>query len=492
MARQKAPYPSIVHLKLLMDMYIRINKIPAYPEHTTEKAFFEKLTSRLVEDRVVQENSRNLVDKLFGFPFQKTSAQAEGIDTEKLEIFTEAVWKRCNLGIIYPEPEDFYWFYFKETIAPLPEHLKNLQNKRYYKYLTLDERKAVDEFCERKISEIMPSNDYVLYYNMYYWNDNYRDVEIAILTINYKEDVAIVKYTYNVNGRAITKTVQRTDQEGGQFSLKNNTLYLNCVEEDINKQHLRTSLCIAVYDSDYPSLSYLKGTYSSSRQNATRPVAGMLMLEKRNNFQEALNAVRDVNVKATIKLELIGELMMVSDEKLRTLSDLSSSKIYNILEQVEGVYHIGFYKKGSDNRQVTPGVCYIQSSGKVMLKVTHLPVVVGFVDTRADAGDDILVIRNFYSVDKYHYNYTYTLRVIKDKKVEAMPVIRLEGIYSGISEFSPRTGKIILVKDTDNINFEDLLEKTSFERFDVGNATKTKTQIEIVNRLNSDDRFIIG
>lgn len=462
MPRNPAPFHSIVHLKLLMELYVRHYQIPQFPDLTSEKHFFEKLTSCLSNDKIVEEKSKNLVNKLYGFPFQKSAKEAEGIDTEKIEAFAQCVWEHCSLSSNFPDINEFYWAAFQEVVASMPEHLKHLQDKRYYKYLSDAERQMVDDFIDRKINEIAPPAKDLAFYNLYYWNESERNVETAVLTLNHREEVAIVKYVYLVDGQLKTKTVQRTDQNGGLYKLNNNTLYLNCVEEDVTKQHLRTNFAIAVYDSDYPSLKYLKGTYSASRQNATHPVAGTLILEKKDNFKEALDTIRDKKVPEEIQLELMDEHFICSNEKLRSLSDLDTSRHFKALQLIKGVYFIGFLKKepnGNGNREITTGICCIYPSGKVLVNMIHKPHFTGSILRDIDMATNVVALGNFYNSEGDDYRYTYYLEMIKTQSKDAIE--RLEGVYAGLSQTnnSPRAGKIVLVKDTSNKGFAELSQE---------------------------------
>src|ERR1700679_235108 len=97
MGRISSPKPSIVHLKLLMDLYVSIKKIPTAPDQISVRNFISRLSVLLKDDNVRVGTSLNLINKLRGFPYHADPKDAEGIDPEVLENLATVVMSHIDL-----------------------------------------------------------------------------------------------------------------------------------------------------------------------------------------------------------------------------------------------------------------------------------------------------------------------------------------------------------------------------------------------------------
>jgi len=494
MARNKAPFPSIVHLKVLMELYTKMHQIPSYPDRISEKMFVEKLTSCLVKDKILEGKSKNLVDKLRGLPFQKREEDSEGIEIERIEKLSKKIFDFYHLeNSIENFNGEFYWNAVQNLI-PVPDYLKHINSEKYYKYLSYINKNLVDGFVERKVNELIDSSDDIHTYCMYYFNESNKQIEVGVLQLNKKEEKATVKYFYR-DEKWITKSVQRTDKPGGLFRLSQSTFYINLVEEDDSKAHLRTNICLAVHDTDFYSLKVIKGTYSTSRQNVDMPVAGMLILEKRKSFPEAEKAAKD-GVDPRITFDIWKQRISVNEPKILSFDDFASHKIFKVVERIAGSYYFGFFKNRAISKDpkpiITRGICFIEPSGRVTMQLAEAEIYQGFVDNDIYYNNDIVCITNFFGKSTDSFKYKYTLKLIKDKS-DGYKVNELNGIYCGVNELEPRSGRIVFIRCKESFkNFDELKNSgIDYNRLHDLDKLKKSEEVELFNKLKESKYMIV-
>ena len=461
MGRSKSPWASIIHLKALLELYIRTKNIPKFPGKISESRFIEALGDCLEKDKILKKKSANLVNKLRGLPFQSSSESSEGIDTEKLDKIAAFIIHEYELDKRWDiNADEFQWNIFEQKSFEVPDHLRHVQDFKYYKFLSHADKVAVDGFVERKISELILYSDDLHNYCMYYWDELNKKINVALLQINKKEETAVLKYVQYENEKWSSKSVQRTNRPGGLFQMGDSTCFLNFAEEDDKKLYLRTNICLSVHTSDFYSLKYIKGTYSTSRQHAGMPVAGELLLEKKRTFQEATKTSQE-KVDNKIEFELLGQRIAIKDTQTRSFEDFRSYNIQKVLSRISGAYVLGFFKNRGGSKKVklaiTRGICFIEESGRVTMQISDSTEIIhGYVNNNIHYDNSIICITNFFDKSTDSFKYNYILKLIKDNK-NSFEINELSGIYAGVTELLPRSGKIVFLRTPGNFgNFEQL------------------------------------
>ena len=466
MGRISSPKPSIIHLKLLMDVYTSIKNVPTAPDKISIRKLLERLSVLLKSDKVRVGTSFNLINKLRGFPYHAHPDDAEGIDPAVLDKLANVVLHHLNLAI--PGHNDSHsdtdWGHF-QNLVKIPDYLKKKMTVPYYKYLDDETKRLVDKYVERKISEFGLDSEDTLSYCLYYWNNERRDVITATFQLNLLKRWAILKYYERTSTRLITKSVQRTDTDksAGDYIDGYNTFYLSLGSEDKGNAHLRTSLCLAMRSVEIRSLAFIKGTYATAIQNAERPVAGICLLEKRATFREALSVVEGkIPIDPKVYFELLNQRMNVNTGKILSEKQFQTYRIHETVKQIAGAYILGFFRKDvSDGLIMKKGICYIGANGKYIAEIEKGKPVDGYIHNDTYYDQDILFLSNFFDRERDNFKYQYTLEITMDKNFGRV----LSGIYSGIYKHKPRVGKIVLVPQEGFTSFDDF--KASDPLFDM-------------------------
>lgn len=474
MARQEGIFPSITHLQLLMELYYRIKDFQRFDGSISHSAYNAKLLESLSKDLGISETSLNVASKLRGIAVKKQrkketndAKHIEGISPEILDGLAKIVIQNYSLeSRITLKRIDFYWSAFANNLISLPIDIEKMQvGCKYYSELPREIQKHIDQFVMRKADELTTTGKDVKCYCAYFWNDIQRKVEVALISINNEKQYAIMEYIYLTNGKWKTKSIQRTDKESGLFKLEQSTLLLHLIEEGSEKKRVGTDLALATPDSEYIDLAFIKGTYIASRSNGTKPVAGVILLEKKDSYKEAYEALVSASVAPEIYFEIGQQRFLIDSEKITGFKDFKTNPIYKIIQQIAGIYIIGFFRKnrpGEDERinAITKGVCEIYGNGEVKFAVGNLAKDInGHIINTIFYTSDIIRISNYWvdsrKNDNFSSKYEYTLAIIRDKKSPDWPVTFLRGIYAGVEKTVPRSGEILFIKSSAYKSFDE-------------------------------------
>ncbi|MDB5227836.1 MAG: hypothetical protein JWN78_2029 [Bacteroidota bacterium] len=496
MARISYLHPGIIPLKGLILLYLRKNNLPTIDLILRDKKLIAKLGIKLKHDKIISRASENLVKKILGSPLQRNQEESVGIDTTRLNYLAKSVF--INYGLTetkeYQVENNDYWKIFENKILSVPEYLKDINSKKYYRYLSDKEKRLVDDYIARKIGEFINSDD-INNYCVYYWNDEKRSIETATVQINNSEKSAIIKY-YRFNGNKWeTKSVQRS---GIKFYSSSSTIFLNFTDENSDSHH-RTDICLSVH-GDYKQMQYLKGSYSTSRNNADMPVAGIILFEKKGSFIDAYNAATKtiigdkIEVPPYIYFDLMGYRFNVAETtNITDSSRLSTHEIYQILNEIKGTYVFGYLEESL--KKIHKGICYIAENGRVITRIHYekKKEIEGYVINRINFNSDIIRISNFYDHALDHSKFEYTLKIVKDDNKR---VTYLEGIYSGVHDFKPKSGEIYFIKKEFE-TYEQLEKNTIPSKFHIINDkeyAENSDEFKLIKYLttkNNDRKYLL-
>jgi len=430
-----------------------------------------------------------------GFPFQSKSENCEGIEIEKLNLIAKRVIEYHHLAVISKTvPDRFQWGYFEREVIKIPDHLKDIQEKKYYKFLSTEEKSGVDGFISSRLNELLLENDEVVNYCVYFWNKSRKAYRVAIIQVTNGIQAASYTLLDFVDGQWLVDSVQRTNSPGGLFKPVNNTLFMHFVEEDGRKPHLRTNLCMSIPASDFYKEKYLIGILSSSSQNGQMPMAAAVMMERKISYREAYETVTNEDgIKPEIHFELLDQRLEIMGRKY---DKFRTSKIQPILDEVAGPYLFGFLKKRTDFKKdpilITKGICFIERNGMVTSKVSESSrITKGYIENDYYYDEDIICIKNFFDEGHDDFKYRYTLRVIREKVKTNLPIIRLDGVYSGVDSI-PRAGKIIFIRLKNFNSFNEMdSSELRYKRVDINDKTLSKEDRDFKKLLLEDKNYLI-
>lgn len=491
MAREKAHFLSIVHLRILITLYARTQNISIIPHKIISNNDIKSIGAKLEAKKIIKNNSSNLVRKLTGFPLQKKIEDSEGIEKEKLNILAKLVMEHYKITGTEQIKKNNYLDLFVEKVIIIPQYLIKLNEKKYYKFLTKEEKELVDNYVERKINELIVDSPYIHHYCIYFWNELFRKIETATLQINTKDKTANIKYNHKIKGNWVIKSEQTTDT----FHYHNSsTMYLNFIDEDINKKHLRTNLCLSIHESDFTDLKYIKGTYSSSRANADIPVCGIMLLESHNSYSEAhktatkLNLeTNEIEVDPSIEFELMSFHYLIKEEnKLINKAAFKTYETYKLISEIKGAYIFGFlYSKNEFEKPdaIILGLCYIEPNGGVISKVKGEDVK-GFIINRMHYNDDVFRMINYVNKPTDKAKNNYSLRVVRNSD----SVTHLIGVYAGIHDFKPRAGEVFFIKKPEFESYKALCASIKPCLINIENTDSYQNdsdKLELINYLTN-------
>lgn len=480
MSRHKSRIPSIIPLKVLMELYLRKTNIPKFPEKLTESEFVQELTNRLSTDNVVPKNGNRLVNRLRGMPMQNSLEDCEGIPLKHINEFAKLVIEEYSLGNrLNLGASAYYWDSF-EKFFEIPKRFEKIKGKGYYKFLDRDEQRDVDAFVARITDEIMYGEKFIHNYCVYFWNHESRRARVGLLQLDAIHEHATYMFLEFENDEKI-KTIQRTHGTKGVYQVCNNTLVIQTEDDDPIGISLRYSFYIAIREKKYYDSKYLKGIITFPSQNGHVPTSCIAIFEKHESRETAINVIKSPNaIPPEIYLELIDKRLEVPEDS-STLKRFRSHETYKTLSEIYGAYLFGFYKNGSNKKILTLGICYIHQNGMMLSRIidSHEDTT-GYVMSDMFHGRDVICLTNFFDNIPNRFKYQYTLEIQRDVQIDGKRTICLEGFYAGIVQEKPRTAKIVFLKQNEFQSFKEMRTSVNYERKDL-----TKPDL-----LNQNERFI--
>ena len=458
MGKPKAPYASVVHLKLLVELYARLKGIASYPQHITLKKYITSLENHLILDSIIRGKSRNFLGKLIGFPYQADQKDTEGLDTDKLDLISKKVIEhfdlKTKLNLISTE---YPWSAISEAIK-VPDYLE-FKDFRYYKFLPEDKKQLVDGFVMRIVDELTSGKSDIATYNLYMWNYVDAKISIAILQINWSTKVVSYNYFEKIGGDWTNRVVMRSDIQGGEnIKLYGASLFCDLVEEDPKRDYVRARIVLSAKDIDYPHSHYLKGVLSISGKSANRPLSGLIILKRQRSFYEALEVVKNEHLwDSALIFDLLDTRFEVNEDTINSISKLDSAETFKLVEQVHGAYVIGFISELEKNKgKLILFTCYIDSSGIVVIGLPNsdyrrCQILKDFV------GENHICISSFSHQKGKPEKFDYKLKIIKQDGYHSKCKY-LEGSYSSAAIHDITSGDIVFKK----LDFASLEELEGF------------------------------
>lgn len=376
MGRNKTPFASILHLACAMRLYIHMRGVSPIQE-IGEKRFIEDLSEALAKDKIIgAAASRNLTNKFRGMIFYNNMEECnEGLDVDRLDILAREVIAHYGLTEkLCIQPTNSPWVDFQKYVFEVPDYFRHLQKFKYYKFLSPQDKHAVDGFVERQINQLDLGINDVHTYCLYVWNKEHSEVRSAILQIDRATQVANYTFYLPDTGTWRLRTVQRSDRPGGLFEFANNTLFINLIEENESKKQIHASLFLAVRDVEFYRQKYIKGILASSSQNAIVPTSWVIILEKKSTYLDAYNTATNTSTIAPeITLEILGARTDVKEENIANFSHFRTHRINMILKQIAGAYVFGFLTQPDGDSKFstrwTKGICFINRNGLTVSKI---------------------------------------------------------------------------------------------------------------------------
>lgn len=494
MGRNPSPIPGIVHLKLLVSLYLKHKRIPFNKNTVQEKDVQKQLAFFLKKDEITKENSTNLFDKLLGNPYNKDFNTVEGIAISVLNKISQKVINAYPLSLNSQNLEiGFAWNTFYESIK-LPQHLISLNSKKYYKYLSEEEKKMVDLFIDRELNELIPTEHDSHFFVAYYWHESDKKISCSTIQI-YKnpEHVAIVKYHHLKNDMLYTHIVQRSDIDGGFIKFERNILYISLVDED-NSRAFRTFINLRIHSSSLNNINILEGTYCSSILGATTPTSGKVVIQRVNTYQKALDiVVGKEKVDNSITFELLQSRQSSTVNEIKNIKDFPTSKLYELIKKVKGGYTFGYIPSHNnlDKKIIAKGYCFISETGIVQFKLNNRNEYTGYIETDRYYSNSSFSMSIFFesSVDDFKFNFILEIVTLKNNG----SVLQLKGIYSGIDKLKPNAGQVIFIKQE---GIKDYTEFTISSKIDINDFNSDSTKLskenkEILKFINGNEFLVV-
>jgi len=462
MPRNKAPFPPIIALTALCDLYRRKRFIPEYPNQIAEKPYTDALTAALIKDKVIDgKSSRNFVSKLRGAPSQAEADETEGIDTSMLDKIVRIVIKEYGLENYIPEERmKFPWVAFCEELFPTPYHLQGLDEARkYYKFLTNQEKADVDGYLMRLINEFDIASEDIFTYCAYMWSPRENKTSVGIFQINRSTNVATYSYYVKNADKWVTRTALRSNRTGGNYFIGNNTLYITLVEEDSSKIFAQMNVVLAIQDIDFLNQRVLKGVISSSAGNASIPMCAKIIMEKKKSFRSALAVVKGELAKNPVYcFEVMNNRIEVL-VRLREEED-HYNQLFKVIQDIKGHY-IYAYVAATDvknsQHEVSIAICSIEDDGRIRMDTPNDTNILAYVDSMHYQGIDHFTIKYFSHIEGKGFDFFNVVKIIRNWPNPK--AISLDGKFMGLYRSIALYGDILFVRIENVESHEQLWQK---------------------------------
>lgn len=449
MPKLASPVPPLIAAQALHNLYREARGIPKWPEQISEAPYIESLTQALIEDKVIGlEGNNKFTNNLRSKPQESSPERAPGIDTTRLDKIARIVIDHFNLRKFFNLHHEikYPWHTFSNIIFPTPHHLAYLNEKKYSKFLTLEERQIIESHLSRKYNELGLIKSPTVNYCLYLWNDDVKEVFCAIIVINPVNKTASYSF-YTKDG---TGWSPRTVMKSTNFQHGGATLFIDLVEEDEQKPYVKANLFLSLLDVQFTNLPIIKGILISSGNNATAPLSFEVVLEKCGSFFEAYSkAIEPAKRNPLLCLEVIKKRLDINSTNIFAENKLKSYPLYKLLEELNGYYQIAYVTQDGAHHgpgKLSSGLCYIGLDGIILIQMNNSKgILKAYIDQQVYRGDKFLCINYFLSQASDEYDMQYRLEVERDHKNGGI-VKYLYGCFSGFIRGTIYKGDISFLK----------------------------------------------
>lgn len=494
MSRAFSIIPHPAQLKLLMDLLLYSNNIISKIIYDYEISDFNKIAEVLpkyVKDDKQIRPTINTVKKLLGKPHDNT----QKIEVKTLEQIVQSVSSYMNLLI--NENDDYpYWEAFTSTYQLPKGKLDYAINKYYYSIRDTD-KILLDEFVTTHLTILTNKEKDNYYYSLHYWSPTLQKIHTAVLIINENNKYATLEYYRVIDNNVEKASIQSTHIKGGLFRNNLSVLILNFIDINENKNNMVTNIIFAAAKYEFNQLPFLKGTYSSNKDNGTKPVCGVMIAVKQSNYDDIIQIIQGKrNIEDIVCFELLEQRIEITPQPINDKFEFEKSIFSKLLSKLKGIYVLAFIKRKENLKlqtKITKGVCEIFENGIVRIRVgTAEEILEGSILNETYYSSEYVQFKNYIKntkIDNHKSKYQYNLKLSIDVDKTGRPLLYLYGIYSGIEVNSGtriRSGKIIFIKSSEsNINFSDVVSKEIPE-----NGSIDLDMLESESEVNNNDILI--
>lgn len=450
MAKSPLPYPHIISLMALHDLFRAYKNLPD-PDHITDAAYNRKLSQALMDEEVIDAKGNDSF--VIGFrskPVESEPQKTSGLDVSKLDKIAAKVmkWKGLNDLLKLNTTVDSAWEVFEESIFNTPNHLAHLNEMRYFKFLPENDKTTVLNYLDRRYNELGIIKSKAINYLVYLWDNSYRKTKCSILTINPAQKSATYYYFPEEGNTTAPKSVLITPE----YTHGNAILSMNLQDEDPEKSFMRASLMISAFEHQFTSLPVLKGVLTATILNATIPMCCEIACVKCDTYLEAFDVVSGKKpLDPLLSLEVQTKRFDVEDVNVIHPKKLHSFALHQLMEEIWGFYLIEYITlHGATNgpNKLQKGICYIAQDGIVTFKFPAIPEKLkGYVEQHRMRGPNFISISLFLSDPSDRYDVHYKLEI--NRGFDENDWLRVEHLYGCYVSFSLGTiykGDIVLIK----------------------------------------------
>lgn len=490
MKPNKVSYPSIVHLRVLMDLYQIMYKLPLFGIEKPPKTVLWDIKRQLRKDAYIPQNPKYLLDCLLGHPREGYEE-----DTVPMGILNRITFKVASyFHIPITMNASSHWEVFLETFVVLtqepipnvnyfsmlddswknqvnvhveeivlsiakghprwydepklatPSFKKRSYHKRKTKKEVVPEVDRVTEIVEQIIPPIKPvTYDFpILFFSAYFSAVGDIPVRRAIICIKLR-DYAKLEYFTHEGKNVVSQGVQTADLSGWTPCPRGNgfVVYMTFFTESMYKKKTPViSLGLLIYDDEkLETMHYVKGTYMGKVAANGVLGTGLIVLEKKDSYQEALNEQLPQSIPDKITVELEEEGVSLENHFFLG-EDLKSTKRFWIISQLAGKYLVGFFIKppaGEKISSIALKLCEIKTDGTVIVYSKEKTIIQQGVIKKLYPNRTVKVV---FSDDPEEPTYYYSCLL----QMEGSQLKSITGNYGGVLHGNPISGEIYLQK----------------------------------------------
>jgi hypothetical protein len=407
-----------------MQLFYKWHGLNVDPFIDGEVEMIDTIQKLLADSGIIKNESKNIVYKMVGRPPQDSLEDCEGIDSSKLNALALYVCGKLNLQEKFGMRPESSWYDFTKNAFAIPEYL-NFQMKGYYKFLSPSEKQAVTGFIMRQVNEILEENPDVLTYTAAMWSGAGMEIVKAVVQLNLRYSFASYNFYVLENGNLIPRVTMRTNIDNGSLKLNGNNAFLNFVEENPEKKFLNLCFILNIRDIKFDHLNFLKGVLTTTAMNGTVPVTQKVILKKTKNFETAISEIKESKTESEIAFDLIQSQFKVQEERVDPLTRLESYRVYELCEEVSGVYVMGFPMLVEvigvkPQGKIGIGICEIGADGIVKIMSDTKGYIKCFVENLYINHNLICISHHVHPDDRNPIKIEYCLKIVKEEATSVL------------------------------------------------------------------------
>jgi hypothetical protein len=293
MGRTQEPFPSITRMTLLMMLYAEMNNIESVKE-IGEQRHRENLSEVLFRDRAISKSSRNLVNKLRGYPSYDSEKECdEGTKIESLDVIAHKVIEHYGFqkpdGSARPDLTN-PWIFFSKSLFQVPDRLRDLERKKYYKYLSESEKRDVDLFVCRTMAELVSNRPQMKTWLMLHQGEA-NGLQPFIFQIDSKERTCFVTAFFQIDEKWFISKRWYAKTPSNVFEYSQYCLSLTLANE--NPQSQESCQLMLLTNGHQETPSHIKGMLvSAENRKPGKLVSAAVFLGIKNSYSDAFEIIQ--------------------------------------------------------------------------------------------------------------------------------------------------------------------------------------------------------